>query len=162
MDRREMERVERELMREAKMRSTMPRGASDRPYYNLQDLEAPFSAGTLAEAASRKAKWHQERADHWEAEAKRLYEEGRPQALRNYENLGKANYTGGGPQYDDKLAYASGRLAHHRRMVQEFSNAAVGFTAHEPSYQLFIPFRIMVELDMAGFILGADVASEEE
>lgn len=135
---------------------------SSRPYHYLLDLEAPFSAGQLAEAASRKAGWHAGRADYWEQEAKRLYDENRGATLAGYEQLGKAGYTHSGPQYDDKLARAVERLRHHRGKVEEFSNAAVAFTAHAPEYQLHIPIRIMVELDMAGFVLGAEHTEEEE
>lgn len=154
-----MERIEREFL-------NMPPGsmstmASPRPYHYLLDLEAPFAAGELAAAAARKATWHNERAAHWEAEATRLYQDGLPAALQGVQQIGKAMYTGSSRgQYNEQLEHAVGRLNHHRTKVEEFSNAAVAFTAMPPEYKLHIPIRIMVELDMAGYMTGAQLTEE--
>lgn len=140
-----------------------PAGASNRPYHNLQDLEAPFAAEVLAEAASRKARWHQGRADHWLAEATRLYQEGLPAALKGVQDLGKQNYTSSfaGGQMREDVQSAVSRLQYHRNRVDEYSNAAIAFTAHKPEYVLHIPIRIAVELDMAGYLLGTEHKEED-
>ena len=46
-------------------------------------------------------------------------------------------------------------------MVEQFSNAAVAFSARTPEYVIHIPIRIMVELDMAGYLMGAEPTDEE-